>query len=91
MIHNGIEYYTFDELFPIAQAALRNKILNSEYKFLGDINKTFNNKTDTGKWLKQNGYIKQRILVNGKRSNYYYKAEIKSQMQTSENSEINPL
>jgi ethanolamine utilization cobalamin adenosyltransferase len=49
MIHNGIEYYTFDELFPIAQAALRNKILNSEYKFLGDINKTFNNKTDTGK------------------------------------------
>jgi len=49
MIHNGIEYFTFEELKPIAQAELRYKLLNSKHKFIGNIEKTYNNKVDIGR------------------------------------------
>jgi len=49
MIHNGTEYFTFEELKPIAQTELRHKLLNSEHKFLGNIEKTYNNKVDIGR------------------------------------------
>jgi hypothetical protein len=74
MIHNGTEYFTFEELKPIAQTELRHKLLNSEHKFLGNIEKTYNNKVDIGRWILHNGYTKIRLQINGARSIYYYKA-----------------
>ncbi|MBP1631385.1 MAG: hypothetical protein H6Q15_2278 [Bacteroidetes bacterium] len=73
MIHKGIEYFTFEELRPIALKEMRDKLLNATPKFIGNINKTFDNKVDIGKWIKMNGYIKHRLMIDGKRSVFYYK------------------
>jgi hypothetical protein len=74
MIYKTKEYFTFEELKPIAQAELRYKLLNSEHKFIGNIEKTYNNKVDIGRWIMENGYIKTRIQIEGVRAVYYYKS-----------------
>ena len=68
MIHNGIEYHTYDELKPIAIQVLRQRILDKQTKYsryIGDINKMDFNKQDIGIELKNLGYNKKRIMKDG--------------------------
>ena len=77
MIHNGIEYHTYDELKPIAIQVLRQRILDKQTKYrryIGDINKMDFNKQDIGIELKNLGYNKKRIMKDGIRKLYYYKS-----------------
>lgn len=77
MIHNGIEYHTYDELKPIAIQVLRQRILDKQTKYsryIGDINKMDLNKQDIGIELKNLGYNKKRIMKDGIRKLYYYKS-----------------
>lgn len=76
MTYKGIEYFTYEELKPIAVQILRQRILDKQTKYsryLGDINKLDFNKQDIGIELKKLGYISKRIVVDSKRSWYYYK------------------
>ena len=77
MIHNGIEYHTYDELKPIAIQVLRQRILDKQTmysRYFGDINKMDFNKQDIGIELKNLGYNKKRIMKDGIRKLYYYKS-----------------
>lgn len=77
MIHNGIEYYTYEELKHKAIQVLRQRILDKQTKYskhIGDINKLDFNKQDIGIELKNLGYNKKRIMKDGIRKLYYYKS-----------------
>lgn len=67
------KYFAYEEIKPIALQAMREKLLNSEYKYLGNINKVFDNKVDVGIWLKQNGYVRIRKQINKEEKFYYMK------------------
>lgn len=78
MIYKGIEYFTFEELKPIAAQVLRQRILDKQAKYgkyLGDINKLNFNKQDIGIELKKLGYVSKRIMKDGIRKWYYYKTQ----------------
>ena len=57
------KYYTYEEIKPIALQAMREKLLNSEHTYLGNIEKQFDNKVDVGIWLKQNGYVAKEKYI----------------------------
>lgn len=67
------KYYTYEEIKPIALQAMREKLQNSEHKYLGNIEIQFDNKVDVGIWLKQNGYVRIRKQINKERKFYYVK------------------
>lgn len=76
MIYKGIEYFTYEELKPIAVQVLKQRILDKQTKYsryLGDINKLDFNKLNIGIELKKLGYTSKRIMKDGVRKWYYYK------------------
>lgn len=76
---NGIKYYTYNEIKPIAINVLRNKILSKFKKmnkpYLHDITKVVFSNTEIGTILKQIGYIKVRKMINGNRQYLYFKVD----------------
>lgn len=79
MIIDGKEYYTFEEIRPMALEQMRKEFKEKNniigHKFLGDINKLFDNKVHIGKWLSNNGYVRIRKQINNVRQFYYVQLE----------------
>lgn len=69
----GINYYLYDEIEPKIIQNLKDRLLNAEYKFIGDINKVRFSKKRISNELSKQGYDKIRLQVNGVRRYYYYK------------------
>lgn len=59
------QLFTYQDLFPTANEALMKVSHFEEYHKFG--------KRDIGIWLRQNGYIRIRKMINGISRYYYYK------------------
>ena len=80
---DNILYLEYAEIANQITSTLKQRLLNSEHKFIGDIDKVRYSKKEIGQELAKQGYLTKRIQQEGKRKVYYYKPKREQEKRIS--------
>lgn len=80
---DNILYLEYNEIADQITSTLKERLLNSEHRFIGDISKVRYSKKEIGQELAKQGYLTKRISQEGKRKVYYYKPKQEQEKRIS--------